>query len=1110
MKTELKVGILIAAQSIFAMAFGETWEGTKTFNSDTTITESVTLSGEVTVFVAAGKSVVVSGVIDGSGSLVKTGAGTLELQAQNTFAGDATLSEGFLLVRPKDNVVYSTALGQGTVIIGGQTDSYSGECTLKLYGRNHADMDFTTTTLSIATPIHVTGNTTKDYPAIVFYYQNVELTGKIIADYDFYFYDDFTTAGEIHSGQSDRGGCILSAKFGEIDVAGTLAHDGLCAFHFSGKVAATIINFESDFRNLTKFGGKASNRSSQYHFFAENEIGTFLFTSANGQRVVWAEENGSFPGTKMSASVQSSLEGGQIYWSKKEVHVGGFENEYDAPVHPEKTASAGAVNGSATFILGKTKPTETVAEPWQSSLIIDGVAASEGQGLQTFRATRSFAYLDKITLDADPAFTQELASVPTNIWYAANEKVRMIDVTSGTLRLVDGMGFAGVTNVTCGSYGQLVISSSALEPAFKVAKSLKSGGNMRLGDGRSDFPALQSLTVSANSTLTLEDLPAEALDSISVIHVYGSLTIDPSSFLAFDPNRQLDLYLYDGGLLDLRGASWEGQKSRLFINGVLQSDGLWSSAATGAKGLIATGSTFESTIGADYTGTPFVWTGNGANTSITTQGNWENESVPNLTDGSAAVVVSGGTGISFSGSKHIASLTKSDPLVHIGTPFVLEGETKDDVLQIDGRLDLRAYALTVRGHIATPGGVNQGYPSETGSHLNYWNLEDADVAPTGAGYSRSVTLDNAVVDKSVLYNMQPNSVSKLRTTANSTNEIRGVFRIIGNMNTWELAEGSELVLSGGVEDEFVCINQKGPGTLRIKGRPFNRTVKVKNDKVSTTGWTMEVGAHLVFDVSGNDIGDANVRDYRDKKSIMLDNTRNHLETTVDHAFVNGCLYSRLQEKNRALSSLHTITWDVHVTTQAIDVVEFYNPDPDSKICGGVGSLVEILQGGTNRVDVVGGMGFHMMGDGTLALAGRRDLFDEGGVAITDPDKWIPADKKILDYTSTGPLWVSSGRLALLADCTWRNGTDFTADGSGTLVFAASRQVNRKVANLHLSGNGKVEVPAGVMMSFSSADVNGEKVPNGIYDASTAGLLGGRIVGGGRVCIGPPGMAIIFR
>lgn len=1105
MKTKLKVGLIIAVQSILVTAFGEIWEGTKTFGSDSTITEPVTLSGEVTVFVAAGKSVVVSGVIDGSGSLVKTGAGTLELQAQNTFAGDATLLEGFLLVRPKDNVVDSTALGLGTVIIGGQTDSYSGDCTLKLYGRKHADKDFTTTTLSIANPIHVTGNTTKDYPAVVFYYQNVVLTGKVTADQDFYFYDDFTTSGEIHSGQSDRGSCILSATFGEVEVAGTLAHDGNCAFNFAGKVTAPMVDFGSYFRPKVKWQGQTNNRSAQYHFQVENDVGTLQtgVEDGHGNTILWLEGTASFPGTLLR---HVNPAGGQVFWNHRTVHVGGLENDPDANITGIKSASGtSSLHGTATFKVGSSTPTTDSTQPYVSELVIDGVPPAEGQTERTVRATRPIYYVDCLTLDAYPAFTQELALFATNTYALPN--VYAVKVMSGTLKLTDGMGFGNVSNVTCGSTGQLKIAPSALEPAFSDVTTLTTGGDMRLGDGRCDFPILKSLTVSADSTLTIENVLEDSFYYLNEIHVYGTLVIDPASLPLFNAARQLDLHLHDGGRLDLRGASWEGQKSRLFINGVLQPDGLWSSKVSAAANLIATGSTFESTIGPAFVGSACTWTGKGTDTAITTAGNWENESVPNLTDGSAAVVVSGGTGISFSGSKRIASLTRSEPRVHVGTEFVLEGGSEDDVLQIDGKLDLSASPLTVRGHIASPCGVNQGYPDGNGPHVNFWDIADADVQPVGKDYSRSVTLDNAIVDKSVYYHMQASSVSTLNTTAYSTNEIRGVFRIGGNLNKWVLAEGSELVLSGGVEDERVCIQQSGSGTLRIANRPFNRKVKVKDGVVQTTGWTMETGAHLVFDVSGNDIGDASVRDYRDKKSIHLDNARNHLETAVGHAFVNGCLYSRLQEKNRALSSLHTITWDVHVTTQAIDAIEFYNPDPDSKICGGVGSLVEILQGGTNRVDVVGGMGFHMMGDGTLALAGRRDLFDEGGVAITDPDKWISADKKILGYASTGPLWVSSGRLALLADCTWRNGTDFTADGSGTLVFAASRQVDRKTAKLHLADDGKIEVPAGVMMSFAAVDVNGEKVPNGIYDASTSGLLEGRIVGGGQVCIGPSGMLI---
>src|SRR6185437_3783072 len=62
------------------------------------LTGSITLDGPSTVGVASTASLSISGVIEGGGSLTKSGAGTLTLSGSspNTFSGDVTNQSGLL------------------------------------------------------------------------------------------------------------------------------------------------------------------------------------------------------------------------------------------------------------------------------------------------------------------------------------------------------------------------------------------------------------------------------------------------------------------------------------------------------------------------------------------------------------------------------------------------------------------------------------------------------------------------------------------------------------------------------------------------------------------------------------------------------------------------------------------------------------------------------------------------------------------------------------------------------------------------------------------------------------------------------------------------------
>ncbi len=110
------------AYTITGNAFTLTGGLTNAGSNSATITSALTINGATTISTAPGR-LFLNGAINGTGSIVKSGSGTLNLGTTNTFQGGVTLNEG--TIRPGANSAvtngtnFGGSFGTGTITING-------------------------------------------------------------------------------------------------------------------------------------------------------------------------------------------------------------------------------------------------------------------------------------------------------------------------------------------------------------------------------------------------------------------------------------------------------------------------------------------------------------------------------------------------------------------------------------------------------------------------------------------------------------------------------------------------------------------------------------------------------------------------------------------------------------------------------------------------------------------------------------------------------------------------------------------------------------------------------------------------------------------------------
>ena len=445
--------------------------------------EDKTAQGDWTVSVAAGDTNIVTAAQTGSGKIVKQGGGVLILSKANTFSGGITLEAGYVFANE------SNCLGTGEIEIKGQREGYAGPCEIRFVasGKNYG-----------APPVHVTGNTTVQYPALMFVSATNTFSGTITADHDLYFGEDSQWLYDWYKAQ--QGSAKWSTNVsenrimtfnGDICAAGTfhLLPDG--AYTFNCNVTADLFETVKNNDNLHR-----AHNDSDISYYA-----TITFSSGKtcrfnrlsyGYRAL--NFNGTLEGALITAfegteTSTSSKRPGTITISQKEHINAALSVGY--PGGDDYGDTRCALNGDAGATLTLTGTTANAT--CNSYMKLKGAVS--------------------LKLDAanNPGFTQVIRG-------RKHTMTGSVTIENGTLRLDRDTTFSAAKAFTVGANGCLEIDGTSTVAALAGVGSLTVNGAFKVEEGAVNPFKVGStdLVIGPNSTLEIPSGTVLTVRALSV------------------------------------------------------------------------------------------------------------------------------------------------------------------------------------------------------------------------------------------------------------------------------------------------------------------------------------------------------------------------------------------------------------------------------------------------------------------------------------------------------------------------------------------------------------------------------------------------------------------
>lgn len=1028
--------------------------------SSAMLADTVTLDGETEYAVAANATNTVSDTLTGSGSILKTGGGTLDLTgAGNDFSGGVKVNAGEVKVSALG------ALGSGTAEAAARTASVSFNVAPETTGGYTTfanDLYFTGSedcSYGTGTGVDGIGNGAGDGGKNAIFYQNTRLTGSISGTRSYRLrHNPKNTNGTLYGGPSTIFDGALSVAEGKgifLNTYGTMT--------MNGPITATILSGGEAWSG----GGylvlsNAANRIGRM-YICLNRVICGDTNVMRGAELVWRATGG--PGNNdcswinLSGHDQTVAALRQYVFSNATTYGG-----WNAP-----RWELGVNNYRNYFYMTSEKP---------ATLTLTGMAANK----EAFTMLRGAISL---VLDAQeyPSFTQTFTHSPSTFTGATT-------VRAGTLNLTGNVRFSATPSVTIESGGTFLnASTNAMASLEKVTNLVVRGvfdasaarvnpfgttlANLEIDAGATlKMPVGSTLYVKSlkmgGQTYTSGRFPAEALATLSgatvsdvTVMVVGSMaefawTGAVSEALTtlgnWDPAPTAASDFTYGTMTPLFASAG----NRATLNADVAFHGMTFRAAEGQTGFTLARDAAQNAHGLTlYDGRVAACSNDTALTAHTYV-----VDVPMALDGPVTfhadknqtlILSNAFCDTTLGNGARILTIDGTGAGAHTNFGKVVFAGTN----YFGGSIVSTASLWRVSGKLANPGDAYTGNPKDDDSNAIRLNVSKGGFGSTTT--SIGIELDNATIGKSILVD----NVMGLRSftaLANTTNEISGFLcynPATSNHQGMAINTKAEIILSGGLYASH-SFRIYGGGTLRIRDKPVTC--------LCSAGFNPSSGT-AIFEVPGNNFA---------YMLVGYNNQNATVEMKVNHVMTNGVIEvagdggSAGQAKD---TTSGTQTLDLHCTTQRCAYVAVRKR---GVLKGEYPAMLEVYEGRPNLSakanyviigKVEGGVGFNLCGPGDLVFTNQA-------------------------FTSCGDLVVSKGKMEFASNATWLNGTNVTVTGEGCLKLAAGARFDGKKAVLHLGADAdtwQIDIPAGQTQVFTYAyDADGKLLPSGDYGNVASG------------------------
>ena len=447
---------------LLALLSYSTMTGIMLCAAETFIADSVDLSDghEETLNVASGETEIRTGIFFGSGSVRKTGAGTLALrplvegegdafqESVNTFTGGITV-EGGVMRADSAGAFASNAI---TISSAGGVVQYGSEY-------QSGATAYTEFTNDVNVTVDSTGRT-------LTFSQNTVLRGNITGAGQVTLYHDNGTSSTA-AGQDGP-----SAKiYGTVETSGVLLFRSLGTFEMHGPVKAATV-----------YGGESNSGTGTTELYnAANEIDTYIISHDT-----------------LSLMVANAIPGALIEWrpctgstslGRSRVLLNGNNQTFSGlQFCPTGSWAIGQSWGNVRYDAGNRVAFYSSAP---ATITLTGIANTTCPSYMKLRDEISLV----VNAAAAPGFVQEFR-------YHPNPTTGNITVQAGTLSILEGATFQGVQTVTVGADGTLLVAAST--NTFLAAKNLVVNGCLSCADNVvTPFSSLDYLEIGSTATVTL-------------------------------------------------------------------------------------------------------------------------------------------------------------------------------------------------------------------------------------------------------------------------------------------------------------------------------------------------------------------------------------------------------------------------------------------------------------------------------------------------------------------------------------------------------------------------------------------------------------------------------